>query len=688
MKRSLLSFVFLLLILNLNSQVKPVAYKSILDSVVLKEVIVTGALPVTNNSILNFFRSRDFTSIEEIESRIGGISLMKRGAYAMEPVVDGFSGGQLNITIDGMKIFGACTDRMDPVTSYIEPANLRKLTINKGTHSCGSGSNVGGSVELSLNDPSEFNEDTPLLTAGLGYETAARAENLQLAMNRKAGKWAYLFNGTYRKASDYIDGNGTTVPFSHYRKANLTGSLSYSPDSSTIIKTDLLYDIAGSVGYPALPMDVSRAEALIWDVEYRKTGKSDFRAKAYINTITHIMDDSQRDSVYFLRDNSGTISDTVLMRMDMPGYSTTAGAFAQYDFKTGKKSNLQVKLDHYTNFSLAEMTMFMHYLGGKPEKPMYMQTWPSMMRSVTGLYLQNKYRISSELSVTFDGRIDFALDHQRNELAKEQFSVLGYNLSRNISGLAAGINGSLKYSPSDRFIMNMTVGYSGRLPTITERYGYYLYNAYDGYDYIGNPGLKNEKSLFTELKLSYISAPFRITVSQNLSRLSDYIAGKTDTSLRQLNFYASGLRIYQNYEGAVMASTGIQFFLFPVNNISLYSSLNYTQGRFLNGEALPLIAPMTNTLALLYEKNRFMVRAENVSALTQNRINSEYGEKVTPGFSVYNLKTSYRMPVDRSSVELSAGVTNLFNKSYFEHLDWGRILRPGRSFEISVRYIL
>ena len=58
-------------------------------------------------------------SIDEHLSELKNVSLVRRGSYAWEPVVNNMQTERLSTTIDGMKIFYACTDKMDPVTSYV-----------------------------------------------------------------------------------------------------------------------------------------------------------------------------------------------------------------------------------------------------------------------------------------------------------------------------------------------------------------------------------------------------------------------------------------------------------------------------------------------------------------------------------------------------------------------------------------
>ncbi len=65
---------------------------------------------------------------------------------------------------------------------------------------------------------------------------------------------------------------------------------------------------------------------------------------------------------------------------------------------------------------------------------------------------------------------------------------------------------------------------------------------------------------------------------------------------------------------------------------------------------------------------------------------ADYGEKTTPAYAVANAKCSYEKQLRSHTLRLSVGVSNLFDRAYYEHLDWGRINRPGRSVDLYVGY--
>ena len=69
-------------------------------------------------------------TIDEHLRELSHVDLVRRGSYAWEPTINGMQTERLSVTIDGMKIFYACTDKMDPVTSYVESSNLQNISLN------------------------------------------------------------------------------------------------------------------------------------------------------------------------------------------------------------------------------------------------------------------------------------------------------------------------------------------------------------------------------------------------------------------------------------------------------------------------------------------------------------------------------------------------------------------------------
>ena len=93
----------------------------------IKEVLVVGT-----KAALHEKQGKTLATLDEFLQKSTKVDLIKRGAYAWEPILNGMATERTVITIDGMRIFGACTDKMDPITSYVEVSNLSEATISSG----------------------------------------------------------------------------------------------------------------------------------------------------------------------------------------------------------------------------------------------------------------------------------------------------------------------------------------------------------------------------------------------------------------------------------------------------------------------------------------------------------------------------------------------------------------------------
>ena len=71
-------------------------------------------------------------SLDSYLAGSNSVNMIRRGCYAWEPMLNGMATERSVITVDGMRIYGACTDKMDPVTSYVETSNLSRARIKSG----------------------------------------------------------------------------------------------------------------------------------------------------------------------------------------------------------------------------------------------------------------------------------------------------------------------------------------------------------------------------------------------------------------------------------------------------------------------------------------------------------------------------------------------------------------------------
>jgi iron complex outermembrane receptor protein len=240
---------------------------SAVKSVQLEEVCVSDNNE-NENQAFDFYKNSKLASTEDILSRMQGVNLIKRGAFGLEPTLRNYSTGQSNVTIDGMRIYGACTDKMDPVSIYIEPANLQSIQVAHGASGALDGSTIGGQIGMKLKEPTFSCHSKLNGQFSQSYLTVNNGYNSSLTLQQSFKKVAYRISGTFRKADNYRAGSNTLIQHSEYQKLNTSAAISFKITQSQILKLDYIGDWGKNIGYPALPMDVGTASAQIFSLAH------------------------------------------------------------------------------------------------------------------------------------------------------------------------------------------------------------------------------------------------------------------------------------------------------------------------------------------------------------------------------------------------------------------------------------
>ena len=636
------------------------------DSIVvirLNEVTVKTCLKNQTEALKDFFIANKNATTEDILSRLPEINMIKRGSYGTEPLIRSYNTGQSNLLIDGMRIHGACTDKMDPVSIYVEPQNLQSIQVQT-SHGTQFGSTLGGTINLKMVSPDiEFNNK---LTGNLssGYQTAANAFFESAVLNYSSNKWAFRGNVTYRNASDYKSSGGTVVPYSAYKKVNYGLSALYLVNEKTTLKTDILLDDGWNIGYPSLPMDVGYAEARIFSISLLKNNPNskwkNTEYKIYANRIYHAMDDTHRENV--------------AMHMDMPGYSKTWGAFVNSSYSINSKSNLQFRVDFSSTDLSASMTMYQ-----TGQSPMYMLTWPNNRNIQTGIAATYKNRFDSLNTIIISTRIDQFINSLTTEEAKNQLSVLQESTAT-INKTLKNFSLEFEHRFSKQFSASANLGYGERIPTSTELYGFYLFNAFDNYDYIGSSSLNPETAYKADVKLNYTKPGLQIFLVAYASKINQYILGMYQPTLSTMTIGASGVKQFQNISYAILSGAELGIVYKPAKTVQIVSTFKYNYGADNNKTPLPLIAPLKNITSIRKEIKRWNLLAETEMANPQNRVNFLAKENTTNGYVIANVRLGYSGTIQQNNFSINVGVENIFDKAYKEHLDWSNIKRQGRNF--------
>ena len=643
------------------------ATDSIYREASLSEVTVTSTVGA-KRKVTGKGRS---ASIEEHLLQLGHVDMVRRGSYAWEPIVNNMATERVSTTIDGMKIFYACTDKMDPVTSYVESGNLQRIRLDSGLDGNPQATgNIGGSIDLKLRKtgfdakPQEYN-------ATLGYESNGHLQVYGADAAFSHQKFYSNLGVFYRHADNYKAGGSQEIRFSQFQKINTFLNVGWQPVSNHIIEGTVIYDRATDVGYPALTMDVSDATGFISSLSYRREQLNGlffrWETKVYYNHITHNMDDTHRPDV--------------IIHMDMPGRSSTTGI---YSLLQGAHTihQYQLNYDAYYNTLFADMTM---YVSGA--KPMYMLTWPDVGTFNQGLSISDDIQLTKHHHLRLSAKGSWQHRRINNDEGFRALSIYFPGMEQAASALTGRVALSYAYT-NNGWKLALGTGYGNRTPSVTEAYGYFLNNTFDRYDYIGNPHLKNESAFELNGSVAWSSETVEARLEANTFFFKNYIIGSPDDRLSPMTIGAEGVKVYRNLPDAQILNTSAALNWQLFSWLRWDNHLSYSYGKESTGARLPMIAPLTYKGVLKFFWKNLESEAGVRAVARNSKCGTQYGETPTAGYAIYHFNIGGHFQIGKVGTDIHVGVENLFDRYYSTYSDWNHIPQKGRNLYANLSFQL
>jgi iron complex outermembrane receptor protein len=631
----------------------------------LNEVIVIS----TAKQLDHQKQRKPLSTLDEFLESSRSIKMVKRGAYAWEPTMNDMASERLAVTIDGMQIFGACTDKMDPITSYVDVSNLSEAEIGSGQQGAAFGNTIGGGINLKL-DKSNFKPTGWTGSLESAFETNNAMRVFGGELNYSDEKFYLNIDAIYRKADNYSAGGDEEVKFSQFEKYNFSINSGFKLAEDKSVSATLIYDEATDVGYPALTMDVSLARAVIGSVSFNQDtlfgNFSNWESKMYYNTIKHTMDDTKRPNVP--------------IHMDMPGWSETAGFYTQANFNK-EKNHFFFKLDGFYNKSYADMTM---YPTNSNEPLMFMLTWPDVRTKDVGFYGEDHIQFK-KASLKLSTRLAYHSNTVADDFGLNSLKIFYPEMEKTNTRFLKSFSAQYHNMWND-FHFNSGISYGERAPSVSEGYGFYLFNSFDNHDYIGDPGLKTETSADANLSVTFKKPIFEVTVSANYFRVFNYIIGVVDNSLSTMTIGAEGVKFYTNLDYAQLFNTSLSGRYNISNAFKLTGQISYHRGVDNDGENLPLISPLSYRSAIDFYKNQYSASLSVDGAGEQTNYNPAYGETKTAAYATLSASFGKRFFLNDNDLFVKTGIENILDTNYSSYTDWNNIPRMGRNFYLTISY--
>ncbi len=600
--------------------------------------------------------------------------IRKGGGFGVDPVLRGFQKNQLMVEMDGvLQSQGACPNRMDPPTSHVQMEHIEEVEILKGPYALKHGPSFGGVINFKSQQP-DFYRD-PVLSSyfTVGYESNIDRQRYAGGIKKEGGRWTTNLYGAFASTENYEDGSGNSVN-AGMSNAEYTVETSVQLNDANSIKAKLSQNFARDVQYPALMMDMREDDITNATLTYTNTdlGNGRFESSVFGSYVAHVMDNLDRE----MSNMTEAVTD---LSTETYGYDLSyvlPGTAGSWTFGT------DATLRYMEGFRTRDFKM----------DPMAGQTatdnvWQGGKRNRFGGVVEYQPNIS-EWNVVLSSRFDYYYSNASDpdayfaqtlgELDQEH---LGWSAS-------AGFTKDLHSNWTTGF----WIGRSERYPGMDELFVNYLAIGMDPYEYVGNPQLNAEANHQVDAMLNYTNEVISIEGSLFYSYVTDYISATVRPDLDPKQMGAPGVKQFINVDEAALYGFELTFQNNGRNKLGYNLSTAYTVGRNLTAEEdLPQIPAYEANFKLDYSfmSGKLIPQLHLRGVAEQTRVAESFDEQPTDGYLLTNFKLSSQLG---RGIQLSAGVNNLFDVTYHEHLN--RSLQgstmplndPGRSLFVELKW--
>jgi hemoglobin/transferrin/lactoferrin receptor protein len=673
------------------------------------------SMPVAVIPRENFPRQSAVT-LSDVLSNEPGISLVRDGGWGTSVNIRGLGESRLVTLVDGNRIETA--NDLVAGLSLFDVNEIERVEIFKGAASSvfGTGA-MGGVVNILTKHGNYYDKPTIHGSATGVFEGVNTLFGTNVAVESGAKAWRVRLSGGYRTAGDYRTPDGIMAN-SGFNDRNVNAAIGVKPLKNHELEINAQQYQAFDVGIPGGAPFGPTALAT-YPEEKRQLISAKYTVKNLLPNMTEVSLRAYHQ--YILRDVElipntpasvvGNYRMTAL-RTTPRGEHNTSGMVLETRWKTGTNGQLIGGIDLWQRrletsrqkFILQELLdPFQMVIKSmevvKTEKPN-----PDSRFGSGGVFVQQDQKmLDGKLDLTFGLRADLIRVANETGLDPVGLSVDGVEKvpvpnqritfqADTVRALSWSANVSAMYHLKSDLDITANIGRSFRSPSLEERFKYIDLGAKVR---LGDPGLRPEKGLFGDLGLRIWKSRFQLQANAFVHYLNDMIveqpgifvyslAAGTETGLTD----TLPALVNANVDRALLTGFDASFNYQPLRNLVLYAKAAYVRGINLSaGGNLPLIPPMMVAAGLRYQLPGVFT-AEWTTSWTSTQRKVATGEKETGGYFLTDVAiNSSPIKVGVTSFQMFAGVDNLFNKAYRNHLATNRGLitaEPGRNLFIKL----
>ncbi len=604
-------------------------------------------------------------------------SIRKSGNYGFDIVFRGFKYDQLNVVLNGAQsATAACPNRMDPPSSQMAPNMLDRIEVLKGPHALRYGTGFGATINfipVKLRFTTEPDVYGRLSSA---YESNGQIARGETQIGISSRNYDFSLFGSWSQGNDYLAGNGETVQAA-FTRSSFGANLGLKLNDNHQVRVSGLYNNAKDADFPALPMDLREDDtwmlSIRHDINIRRDKLKSWSTTAYTSFVDHLMNNMLKHQ------------EPRMLNAETKAQTHNYGARTEGIWQTGNTKlygGIDFKNEGATGLRTREFLM-----GPNAGNTLVDKVWQK--GSINKLGLFGEYHLSSNrFHYVLSGRLDY--NHSDIGDPGSEFSSV-YD-ETGVSHINPGLSVGIQKLFGQAIKATLWLGRAQRSGSLTERFINYFPVGLDPYEMLGNPQLKPEVNYQTDLGFEWTKNKAAINVDFFAAYLEDYISSVIDTTLSSRLPSSPGVRRFVNIHEAFKSGFELRWVQQLPMGMQQSLAIAYTYAQDLDRkEPLPEIAPLDlrYVLAGSYLKDKLHVEVVFRYVMKQSRISKEYGESITPSFTIMDVKAGYRF-FDRLSAHI--GVNNLFDQNYYEHLSRSvsatvePIYAPGRNIFVNLGF--
>ena len=652
---------------------------------------------------------------------VPGVSMYGAGGVSSLPAIRGLGDDRIRIKLDGMDLIAACPNHMNPALSYLDPSNVGLLEIYPGVAPVSvGGDSIAGTIVAESKPPQFAQPGQGVLTTGeIGsfYRSNGEAWGANLQATLASESFSVSYAGSTAESKNYDAARqfktlAATGRLGHTLGLDEVGSTAYKSRNhelgfafkggdhlleAKLGMQDIPYEL-----WPNQRMDMLKNDQTRVNLRYQ--GEFDWgtlEARAYREKVEHFMDFGADKRFWYGNalpplgsGGPGVLDGTpcapvgttaCAAGMPMNTESTNTGLSLKADIKLSGEDLVRVgaelqrfQLDDWWPASGGGMApnTFWNINDGERDRKVLFGEWEGRLApqwlTVAGVRFER---------VTTDAG---PVQAYNNAVAPATMLVPAFN-GRDRERTDNNWDWSLltKYTVDPSMDVEFGLARKVRSPSLYERYSWYsrgmemlMINWFgDGNGYIGDMDLKPEKAHTVSATFDWhaIDRSWEFTATPYYSRVTDYIDGvRCPTSLGGSctpgNLTATNSFVYLQLANQSARLFGIDLSgkmplgRTAVGEFGLKGLLSYTDGKNRDsGEDLYNIMPLNGKLTLTHQYGGWDNALEVVMVKSKRDVSEVRNEVETPGYSLFNLRTSYAW----KQVRVDFGVENLFDKFYY-----------------------